>query len=104
MVQVEKIERDVLSYNFIHNLLNDAKRYDAIEVTKLRSCNATVENRITHIILRSYGTIVAVIDCDTGVCYDVLRVVYGYTATSAQHIAKFVKDYSIYITKIIRVM
>ena len=29
----------------------------------------------------------------TGICYDVLRLVYGYTSTSAQHIAKFRHDY-----------
>ena len=44
-------------------------------------------------ILRSCNTVVAVIDKSTGSTWDVLRMVYGYTVTSAQHIAKFTKDY-----------
>ena len=39
--------------------------------------------------LTSYGTLVAVFDRLTGFFYDVLRYTYGYTATNAQHIAKF---------------
>lgn len=39
--------------------------------------------------LRSYNTIVAFYDYETNILYDVLRYVYGYTATSARHIAKF---------------
>jgi hypothetical protein len=39
--------------------------------------------------LRSYNTIVAFYDHETNILYDVLRYVYGYTATSAKHIAKF---------------
>ena len=39
--------------------------------------------------LRSYNTIVAFYDHETNTLYDVLRYVYGYTATSAKHIAKF---------------
>lgn len=39
--------------------------------------------------LTSYGTLVAVFDRQTGFFYDVLRYTYGYTSTSARHIAKF---------------
>lgn len=39
--------------------------------------------------LVSYGTLVAVFDKHTGFFHDVLRYTYGYTATSAKHIAKF---------------
>lgn len=39
---------------------------------------------------------VACIDKDTDTCADFLREVYGYTATSAQHIAKFERDYGRY--------
>ena len=60
---------------------------------KLRSCSAQVLETPSFFILRSYNTVVAVIDKDTGSTWDVLRMVYGYTATSAQHIAKFSKDY-----------
>lgn len=60
---------------------------------RLRTCTAWVYETSRYWILKSYNTIVAVISKDTGICYDVLRIVYGYTATSAQHIAKFAHDY-----------
>ena len=60
---------------------------------RLRSCSADVLETPSFFILRSYNTVVAVIDKLTGNCYDVLRMVYGYTATSAQHITKFTNDY-----------
>ena len=60
---------------------------------RLRSCSAEVLETPSFFILRSYNTVVAVIDKLTGNTWDVLRMVYGYTATSAQHIAKFSNDY-----------
>lgn len=60
---------------------------------KLRSCSASVAQCGRFTVLRSYRTIVAAIDTDTGICYDFLRKVYGYTSTSAQHISKFKHDY-----------
>lgn len=42
-----------------------------------------------YTVLRSYKTIVAFYDHEENTLYDVLRYVYGYTATSAKHIAKF---------------
>lgn len=66
----------------------------------LRSCSATVfdivdttTGEVLYHVLRSYNTIVAFIDPRTATLYDVLRLVYGYTATSAQHISKFAHDY-----------
>ena len=67
---------------------------------KLRSCSAEVApiidcetGELLYYVLRSYRTIVAAIDVSTDTLYDFLRYVYGYTATSAQHISKFSKDY-----------
>ena len=60
---------------------------------RLRSCSAEVLETPSFFILRSYNTVVAVVDKLTGSTYDVLRMVYGYTVTSAQHITKFSKDY-----------
>ena len=60
---------------------------------RLRSCTAEVLETTSFFILRSYNTVVAVIDKCTGSTWDVLRMVYGYTSTSAQHIAKFSNDY-----------
>lgn len=63
------------------------------KVARLRSCQAYVYETEHYFWLRSYGTFVAFIEKTTDTCYDILRMVYGYTATSAQHIAKFRHDY-----------
>lgn len=66
---------------------------------KLRSCSASVEaycvEGMAVCVLKSYSTYVAAVICTENGCtgIDVLRKVYGYTATSAQHIAKFFTDY-----------
>lgn len=59
---------------------------------RLRSCKAQYAHTNRFIVLQSYGTLVAFIDKNTDTLYDILRWVYGYTATSAQHIAKFNHD------------
>ena len=64
------------------------------EGKRLRTCRAYVFETEHYWILKSYNTIVAVTSKDSGICYDVLRIVYGHTATSAQHIAKFAHDYN----------
>lgn len=61
--------------------------------TRLRSCTAEVSETENYYVLRSYNTLVAFIDKRMDEMYDVLRFVYGYTSTSAQHISKFEKDY-----------
>lgn len=60
---------------------------------QLRSCQAYVLETENYYVLKSYSTIVAFIDKESDTLYDVLRLVYGYTSTSAQHIAKFNHDY-----------
>ena len=73
--------------------------WDDMEWKRLRSCNARVaqvvdvEQGKVYWVLVSYRTIVAVIDTATDSLLDFLRWSYGYTATSAQHIAKFSHDY-----------
>lgn len=64
--------------------------------TQLRYCKATVGTTVSgeYTYLRSYNTIVCVIDNVTGEAVDVLRTEYGYTPTSASHIAKFLHDYA----------
>lgn len=64
-----------------------------IKYKRLRTCQAMVLEFEGFYILQSYHTIVAAIIKDTGEEFDFLRMVYGYTATSAQHIAKFFADY-----------
>lgn len=61
--------------------------------TRLRTCQAYVYETPSFYVLRSYNTVVAIIEKSTDTCYDFLRLVYGYTSTSAQHISKFNNDY-----------
>ena len=73
---------------------NDEINYCSISAGKrLRSCQAYVYETPTFYVLRSYNTVVAIIEKSTDTCYDFLRGVYGYTSTSAKHISKFDKDY-----------
>ena len=57
----------------------------------LYSCNAGIWECDGILVLVSYVTPIAVFTPEDGSLYDCLRVVYGYTATSSQHIAKFRK-------------
>lgn len=69
------------------------KECDHSYALRLRSCTAWAYETSNYYFLRSYNTIIAFIDKTTDTCYDVLRLVYGYTSTSAQHIVKFRHDY-----------
>ena len=69
--------------------------YELKEIGQLYTCKATVYQTWTFIVLRSYNTIVAIIDKKDMTLYDFSRYVYGYTATTAQHISKFAKFYNI---------
>lgn len=60
---------------------------------RLRSMSAHVLETEHYYFLCSYQTIVAFIEKETDICYDVLRLVYGYTATSAKHISAFDHSY-----------
>lgn len=71
------------------NACND----EMVSEGRLRSCTAQVYRKGKYYVLQSYRTIIAFIDTETDTCYDVLRYVYGFTSTSAQHIAKFRHDY-----------
>lgn len=60
---------------------------------RLDYCQAWIYQTKGYTYLISYNTIVAFID-DSGNMYDVLRLVYGYTTTSAKHICKFRQKFS----------
>lgn len=62
-------------------------------VARLRNCNACVWETKHFYILQSYATMVAAIDKESNIMFDFLRYAYCYTATRAQHIAKFANDY-----------
>lgn len=62
-------------------------------LTRLNTCQAWTYENGDFVVLISYNTEVACIDTRTGICYDYLRKVYGYTATSAEHITKFMRNF-----------
>ena len=65
-----------------------------LSVRRLHKCQAYVYETCSYYLLKSYATFVAFIRKSDGECFDILRNVYGYTSTSAQHIAKFKNDYN----------
>lgn len=65
----------------------------ALSTERLRFCTAYVYETPNFYLLKSYRTFIACIEKSTDTCVDVLRFEYGYTSTSAQHIAKFRHDY-----------
>lgn len=67
------------------------KELDKFE--RLDYCQAYTYQTRGYSFLMSYNTLVAFID-DNGQMYDILRLVYGYTATSAKHIAKFSNQFT----------
>lgn len=84
-----KVEELFNEYFYTFNPLDDNN-----VIERLRSCTAYVYKHPSgYIVLRSYNSYVAFITPD-GDFVDVLRLVYGYTATSAQLIGKFYHDYA----------
>lgn len=73
-----------------------------LSVRRLHKCQAYVYETTSYYLLKSYVTFVAFIRKSDGECFDILRNVYGYSATSAQHIAKFKNDYHAVSTQIWR--
>ena len=84
----QKINNEVMSAIAEFNASNEEVK----DIGQLRSCSARVGQKGKWYVLKSYNTIIAIIDTTTDTLYDFLRYVYGYTSTSAQHISKFNKD------------
>ena len=91
--QIKINEKCVTVYN---DFLNDYKQTSDIVIHPLRHCQAEVIETDMYYALRSYSTLVAIIPKYTHELYDILRLMYGYTSTSAQHISKFRADYIYY--------
>lgn len=70
-------------------VLQDGISRHKIEWERLDYCNARIGYYDDYWFLESYNTITAFADTDEEVTYDVLRLVYDYTATSAKHFSKF---------------
>ena len=92
-----------ISYQ-IECMQEEVDDYEHRRITKFRHCSAEIIETNNYICLKSYATIVAFINKDERVLYDVLRYVYGYTSTSNQHIAKFRTDYFDRYDAILRVV
>lgn len=84
-----KVDHAIERYNAI------TKSGDLKKLCRLRTCKATVYESSSYLVLQSYNTVVAIIDKDNMELYDFSRYVYGYTATTSKHIAKFANDYGI---------
>ena len=91
MKKAEQERINAMVDNFVDRFNNEHP--ELIKSKRLRSCQATVYIYKDFILLKSYRTMIAGIDRKTDTLYDFLRMTYGYTATSAQHIAKFDHDY-----------
>lgn len=93
---MKKAEQELINKEVVEAVerYNATKDSDIPHTSKqLRTCTATVYETNSYYVLRSYATIIAIIDKETDTLYDFLRKVYGYTNTSGQHISKFSKDY-----------
>ena len=93
MKKADQLEMNRLVDEVYEDVIKSLDNYGMQYQGKLRSCSADVWRTYGYYVLRSYTTIIACVD-NEGVCYDFLRKVYGYTATSALHIAKFRNDYA----------
>lgn len=98
MTRKEEQELDnILAMDIYDRAMKEYYRESAYYLTsswsRLRTCSAWVLETDNFYFLRSYSTIVAVIEKSSDCLADVLRKVYGYTSTSAQHIHKFERDY-----------
>lgn len=96
-----KINPNKYSKEIIIERVNALANSEHRNTKRLYHCQAYVSDiyegeNVRYTILKSYNTIVAYYDHDDGTFYDVLRPVYGYTATSSQHISKFKKRFNIY--------
>lgn len=93
MTEIQKLrnEKAVAEHDFA--LKEYEQNWRNCKSKRLRTCSATVFETQHYYLLMSYATIVACIDKNSLICYDYLRYLYGYTATSAQHIRKFMEDY-----------
>lgn len=91
----QKTKQQIIN-SAVHLAINEFENQNdgLAKVGRLRTCNATVYENERYIVLISYTTTVAFIDKRERKAYDILRLVYDYTSTSAQHIRKFFSDYA----------
>ena len=90
MKKNEQMKINALCVAYSKLAAKDAEKWHS-EFVRLGYCSAAICRTSDFEVLRSYNTVVALYHIKTGLLVDILRYVYGYTATSAQHIAKFRK-------------
>lgn len=93
MKKNEQIEINTYVKNIVNDI-NAIMRTNESPIKWQRLYNCSAHYTILKggwFVLRSYSTIVAAYNVYNDELFDFLRLVYGYTATSAQHIAKFRK-------------
>ena len=91
--QEEQLINNCIATGIFNSACNELDEKPCIDIKRLRSCSAWVYETDNFYILKSYETLVACIAKKNNACFDVLRYVYGFTSTSAQHISKFIHDY-----------
>lgn len=87
---ISKSADSKLLYTDIKNMLYSVVRKGE-KRCKLYTCKAEIWEYDGLLVLVSYSTPVAMYLPDNAAIYDCLRPIFGYTATSAQHITKFSK-------------
>lgn len=93
MTKKDTQEMDNTLALYLYNQFGNELKELPLRSERLRNCQAWVYETNDYYILKSYETIVAFIVKDGDILVDILRYVYGYSATSAQHISKFSHDY-----------
>lgn len=102
MTKAEQIRTNNEVKEVYKDLIACIDHFGSKKVGRLRSCNAVVYKTNGYTYLESYGTKIACIGDADNTTYDFLRYAYGYTATSAQHITKFSRDYNSFVKKTYR--
>ena len=94
---MKRAEQLKINANVVANFLkiNEEMSEYCMPVARLRTCSADVFETEHWYVLFSYRTPVAAVHKESCTGIDFLRYVYAYTATSAQHIAKFFHDYGV---------
>lgn len=93
MKREEQIAINEKAYSIFNSAIEEWHKDGESKRVKLNHCQAEVIWTIHYEILCSYNTIIACIEKSSGTLVDVLRTEYGFTTTSAQHIAKFSRQY-----------
>lgn len=88
---MKKTEQEKVNFAVNVNMESALEEYrkEHPAAVRLRTCQAFVYETKNYYLLKSYNTFIACMEKSTETVYDALRIVYGYTNTSAQHIAKF---------------